>query len=100
MPCESRMPVRHFFVPFFVLGVLLATAVPVSAQGFGLGARFAWVRQDVDVDANSVRFVGFQMRALGGRTGFELSIDRHTESFELVNQKIIETPIQASLLVR
>jgi len=54
----------------------------------------------VDVDADSVRFFGFQMRALGGRTGFELSIDRHSESFELVNQKVIETPIQASLLVR
>jgi len=101
MPCESRPPTRRVFVPFFfVVGVLLAAAAPVSAQGFGLGGRLAWVRQDVDVDADSVRFFGGHMRALGGRTGFELSIDRHTESFELLNQKVIETPIQASLLVR
>jgi opacity protein-like surface antigen len=51
------------------------------------------------VDADSVRFFGLQMRT-GGRTGIELSFDRHTESFELVNQKVIETPIQLSLLFR
>jgi hypothetical protein len=100
MTSASRSEIRHVVVPFFVLGVLLATAMPVSAQGLGLGARFSWVRQDVDVDADSVRFVGLQMRALGDRTGFELSIDRHTESFELLNEKVTETPIQASLLVR
>jgi opacity protein-like surface antigen len=100
MPSASQLPVRRVFVPVFVLGALLVTAVPVSAQGFGLGARFAWVRQDVDVDVDSVRFYGLHMRAIGGRLGFELSFDRHTESFELVNEKVIETPIQASLLVR
>lgn len=91
---------RYIFVGFFALGALLATALPASAQGFGLGARFAWVRQDVDVNADSVRFFGLHMRATGGRTGFELSFDRHTEEFDLINQKVIETPIQASLLVR
>jgi opacity protein-like surface antigen len=29
-----------------------------------------------------------------------VSIDRHSESFELLNQKLTETPIQASLLLR
>ena len=58
-------------------------AVSVSAQGFGVGGRLAMVMQDVAVDADSVRFVGLQMRATGGRSGFELSLDRHTESFEL-----------------
>ena len=100
MPSASQPPVRRVFVPVLALGALLATAAPVSAQGFGLGARFALVRQDVDVDADAVRFVGLHMRAIGGRSGFELSFDRHTESFELVNEKVIETPIQASLLVR
>ena len=52
------------------------------------------------MDADSVRFFGLHMRAIGGRSGFELSFDRHTESFDLINQKVIETPIQASLLVR
>ena len=91
---------RHIFVAVFALGSLLATALPVSAQGFGLGARFAWVTQDVEVDADSVRFFGVHMRATGGRTGFELSFDRHTEEFELINEKVIETPIQASLIMR
>ena len=100
MPRISRPILRHILVPVFALGGLLTTALPVSAQGFGLGARFAWVRQDVDVDVDSVRFTGFLMRAMGGRSGVELSFDRHTEEFELVNQKVIETPIQASLIMR
>ena len=100
MRSASQSPVRRAFVPVFVLGALLAVAVPVSAQGFGVGGRFAMVRQDVAVDADSVRFVGLQMRATGGRSGFELAVDRHTESFELLNQKVTETPIQASLMVR
>jgi opacity protein-like surface antigen len=91
---------RHIFVAVFALGAFLATAVPVSAQGFGLGARFAWTKQDVEIDADSVRFFGIHMRATGGRTGFELSFDRHTEEFELINEKVIETPIQASLIMR
>ena len=100
MPRISRPLPRNVLLSVFALGALLATAVPVSAQGFGLGARFAWVNRDVDVDADSVRFTGFLMRAMGGRSGFELSFDRHTEEFELVNQKVVETPIQASLVMR
>jgi opacity protein-like surface antigen len=92
--------VRYVFVSVFAVGTLLVTALPVSAQGFGLGVRWAWVNQDVDVDVDSVRFFGLHMRVVGGRSGFELSFDRHTEEFELINQKVIETPIQASLLMR
>ena len=100
MPSASQPPVRRVFVPVFLLGALLATAVPVSAQGFGLGARFAWVKHDVDAAADSMRFSGLHMRAIGSRSGFELSIDRRAESFELVNERVTEIPIQASLLVR
>ena len=32
--------------------------------------------------------------------GVEVSLDRHSESFELLNQKVKETPIQASLLLK
>jgi opacity protein-like surface antigen len=92
--------VRHLLIAVFALGALLATALPASAQGFGLGARFAWVKPDVDVDADSVRFNGFLMRAMGGRAGFELSFDRHSEEFELANLKVSETPIQASFIMR
>ena len=100
MPFVSQPCLLRVFVPIFAFGALLVTAAPVSAQGFGLGGRFAWIRQDVDVDADSVRFIGLHMRAIGRRSGLEVSFDRHTESFELVNEKVIETPIQASLLVR
>ena len=98
MPSENRSQAHRAFVLLFILAALLTTAVPVSAQGFGLGGRFAWVKHDVDVD--SVRFTGFQMRAVGRRTGLELSLDRHKESFELLNQKVTETPFQVSLLMR
>jgi opacity protein-like surface antigen len=100
MPSDNRSQAPRAFVLLFILAALLTTAMPVSAQGFGLGARFAWVKQDVDVDVDSVRFTGFQMRAVGRRTGLELSLDRHKESFELLNQKVTETPFQVSLLMR
>jgi opacity protein-like surface antigen len=82
------------------LGGLLAWTAPVSAQGFGLGGRLAWVTTDDDADIDSLRFVGGQIRLLSQRAGLEVSLDRHSESFELLNPKVTETPIQASLLLR
>lgn len=84
------------------VGGLLTVAAPVSGQGFGVGARLSWVTPDVvgDVDVDKVRAIGGQVRLLSGRTGFEVSLDRRSESFELLNQKVTETPIQASLLLR
>ena len=81
---------------------LLTQAAPVSAQGFGVGARLAWVTPDVvgEVDVDKVRVIGGQVRLLSGRTGFEISMDHRSESFDLLNQKVTETPIQASLLLR
>jgi hypothetical protein len=82
-----------------VAGILVAA--PAAAQGFGVGARMAWITSDVDADADSVRFTGGQIRlGLSGRLGAELSMDRRSESSELLNQKVTETPIQASLLMR
>ena len=40
------------------------------------------------------------MRLLSQRFGLEVSLDRRSEEFELLNQKVTETPIQASLLMR
>ena len=99
---------RRAAIMTLVLGGLLAGAAPVSAQGFGLGGRFAWVTRDVDTDVDpnidadldSVRFVGGQIRLLGNRFGFEVSLDHRSESSELLNEKVTETPIQASLLLR
>ena len=94
------IPVRQATTSMLVLAGLLAWTAPVRAQGFGIGARLAWVKPDVDADVDSVRFVGGQVRLVSQRFGFEVALDRHSESFELLNQKVTETPIQASILMR
>ena len=96
--CTSSL--RHAAVTMLALGGLLVWAAPVSAQGFGVGGRLAWVTSDDDADIDSIRFVGGQVRLLSQRIGLEVSMDRHSESLELLNQKVTETPIQASLLLR
>ena len=93
-------PLRHTLLSILALSALLASSSPASAQGFGIGARMAWVTSDTELDVDSVRFVGGQIRMLSQRWGLEVSLDRHSESFELLNEKITETPIQASLLLR
>jgi opacity protein-like surface antigen len=94
------LPLRHAAVAILALGWLTVWPSAASAQGFGLGGRLAWVRSDVDADEESVRFVGGQVRLLSRRFGLEISMDRHSEEFDLLNEKVTETPIQASLLLR
>lgn len=91
---------HRFAPPLFALAVLLLTAAPIEAQGFGLGGRIAWLKADSDVDVDSPRLFGGQVRLVGGRLGLEVSMDRRSEEFELLNEKVTETPIQASLLLR
>jgi opacity protein-like surface antigen len=92
--------VRSIVASAVVSAVLLGNPSDASAQGFGVGGRFAWVTADSDADADSVRFTGGQIRLVSSRWGLEVSLDRHTESFEALNEKVIETPIQTSLLLR
>ena len=91
----------HYVIASIVLSLVLL-AVPSSgyAQGFGVGGRMAWVKADSEADADAVRFTGGQVRLLGGRWGLELSMDRRSESFEDLNEKVTETPVQLSLLMR
>ena len=91
---------RHVITATAAMAGLLVCAAPVSAQGFGIGPRLAWVTRDVDADVDRVRFVGGQVRLISARFGLEVSLDRKSESFELLNQKVTETPLQASLLMR
>ena len=91
---------RCLIVSLAVSAAVLASPSIASAQGFGLGGRFAWVTADSDADLDSVRFFGGQIRMLGPRWGIEVSLDHHSEEFELLNQKVSETPIQTSLLMR
>ena len=108
MPSVCTRPMRQAAMMLLAFGGLLASPAPVSAQGFGVGARLAWVTRDVDadvnadvdVDADTLRFFGGQIRLLADRFGFEVSLDRHSKSFELLNQKVTETPIQMSLIMR
>lgn len=108
MPSVCTRPMRQAAMMLLAFGGLLASPAPVSAQGFGVGARIAWVTRDVDadvnadvdVDADTLRFFGGQIRLLADRFGFEVSLDRHSKSFELLNQKVTETPIQMSLIMR
>lgn len=92
---------RRLSATAFLSAAGLLVAIPAAAQGLGIGARMAWIRTDVDSDADAVRFTGGQIRlGLSPRLGVELSMDRRSESFELLNEKVTETPIQASLLLR
>ena len=91
---------RDVIVSVVVAAALFASPGIASAQGFGVGARMAWVTADSDADVDAVRFVGGQIRLLSKRWGLEVSLDRNSESFELLNQKVTETPIQVSLLLR
>ena len=100
MPSVSTRPVRRAAILIGLLGGVLSLAAPVSAQGLGVGGRLAWVTADSDADVDSRRMVGGQVRLLSPRFGLELSLDRQSESFESLNQKLTETPIQASLLMR
>jgi hypothetical protein len=96
----STVPMRYVIVSVVVSAALFAGPSIASAQGFGVGARMAWVTADSDADVDSVRFFGGQIRLLSKRWGLEVSMDRNSELFELLNQRVTETPIQASLLLR
>lgn len=87
------------WMPLIALAGLMGTAAPAEAQ-IGVGARLAWVERDVTIEADKVRFTGGQLRLGSGRVGFEIAIDRHSAEFEALNQKVVDTPIQTSLLLR
>jgi opacity protein-like surface antigen len=92
--------IRNIILLTVLPAALLISPSAASAQGFGVGGRFAWVTADSDADVDSVRFTGGQIRLMSQRWGLEVSLDRHSESFDLLNQKITQTPIQTSLLLR
>ena len=91
---------RYIIVSVVVSAALFARPSIASAQGFGVGARMAWVKADSEVDVDSIRFTGGQIRLISSRWGLEVSLDHHSETLELLNQKVTEWPIQASLLMK
>ena len=100
MPFLRARALRPYVIAMLTLGGLLASLAPVSAQGFGVGGRIAWLNPDTEADVDSVRYFGGQIRFIGERFGFEASLDRRSESLEVLNQKFTETPIQTSLILR
>jgi hypothetical protein len=92
--------VRNAWLLILALGALLAPAVPVSAQSVGIGGRMAWVNPDTDVDVDSVHYYGGQLRLLSRRYGLEVAVDHHSEEFDLLNERVTETPVQVSGLLR
>ena len=91
---------RPVVIAMLIFVGLLASLAPASAQGIGVGGRLAWVNRDTEVDVDSVRYFGGQIRLVAGRIGVEVSMDRHSESSEVLGQKLTETPLQASFLLR
>ena len=92
--------VRRAVVTMLAFAALLLSVAPVSAQGFGVGGRVAWLKDDSEVDVDRPRLFGGQVRLVTPRFGLEVSMDRRSEEFDVLNEKVTETPIQASLLLR
>jgi opacity protein-like surface antigen len=82
---------------------MLAPAAPCAAQSFGIGGRLAMVKTESVVeggDDESVRFTGGQLRMRPSpRMGLEVALDRHSETFTALNEKVVDYPLQASLLL-
>lgn len=93
-----RARYRSLIVPALTCAVLLGTALPAAAQ-FGIGGHLAFVKADTEGDDDSRRFLGGHVRLSGDRAALEVSLDRHTEEFEELGERVKETPIQASLLL-
>ena len=75
-------------------------ALPAQAQGIGIGGRFSMVRGDVQAETSAESFTGGQVRAwLSKRTAVEVSLDRRTQSDELLTERVRDYPLQASFLL-
>jgi hypothetical protein len=81
------------------VSALFVGSAPARAQGFGIGGRMAMVKADSELDDDSVKFWGAHFRLASPRTGLEVSFDRRTDTFDDLNERVRETPIQVSLLL-
>ena len=96
-----RLHLRRLGGAALIAAGIVLIAAPAAAQSFGIGGRFAWVKADTDLEDDSIRFIGGQIRMkLSGSMGIEVSLDSHSEELPLLNQKVKERPIQASLLLK
>ena len=80
---------------------LAVCGTPALAHAqFGLGGRMSMIRTDVGTGTDAQRFFGGHVRArMSPRTAVELALDRRTETNETLTERIVQTPVQASLLL-
>jgi opacity protein-like surface antigen len=79
------------------IGMLPETA---SAQGFGIGPRFSFVRGNLSAGTPSTRLVGATVRMVTGKhTAIEGSLDYRAFMNEAKTERTRETPMQGSLLL-
>lgn len=91
---------RSVIVAAGAIAACVVCAAPSRAQGFGLGGRMTLVRGDVDADTGAQRFFGGLLKIpISPRSAIELSLDRRAESNEALTERIVETPLQATLLL-
>jgi opacity protein-like surface antigen len=91
---------RSIIVAASAIVACVLCAAPCLAQGFGLGGRMTLVRGDVDADTGSERFFGGLLKfPISQRSAIEVSLDRRTESNDALTERIVETPLQGTLLL-
>ena len=91
---------RSVVVAACAVAACVLSAPPCLAQGFGLGGRLSLVRGDVDANTGAERFIGGLLRIpLSQRSAIEVSLDRRTESNEALTERVVETPLQSTLLL-
>ena len=82
------------------LAGLFAVPAAASAQGFGLGPRFSFVRGDITSGAASTGFKGGTLRMRSSAHAVtELAMDYRAYKSEDLTTQVRETPIQGSLLM-
>jgi hypothetical protein len=93
------MSTRRLALPL-LLTVLLLTPAMSSAQGFGVGPRFSFVRGDLSTGTPSTRFVGATVRMSSSRrVVLEVALDFRTEQSEDGATQLRERPLQGSILL-
>jgi hypothetical protein len=91
---------RSVIVAASAIAASVLCAAPCLAQGFGVGGRMTLVRGDVDSDADAARFFGGLLKfPISTRSAIEVSLDRRSESNEALTERVVETPLQGTLLL-
>lgn len=83
-----------------VLAVIGLAASSASAQSFGIGPRFSFVRGNLTSGTPSTRLIGGTIRMVtGGHSALEASFDYRSYFNEAGTERTRETPMQGTLLL-